>query len=186
MANTSQIYGLQPYRTLSGADNNQQVITCVASDATAIFIGDPVKLAGGTDANGYITVTQGTAAAAIFGVVVGVEVDGDALSTLHRPASSTRKLRVNVDPNQIYIAQANAALAVADATKNASIVVASGSTVTGTSGVQINASTAAANAALELLLLGFPHDAANTPAALYNKVLCKINLSQVAPAVAGV
>ena len=48
MANANKPFGLRPSKTLNGSSTNMQLrkYYVPATDSTAVFIGDPVKLAG--------------------------------------------------------------------------------------------------------------------------------------------
>lgn len=180
MANTDAAFGLRPVR--SGRSPSMGSVTryhVPASDATALFVGDPVILAGSADSDGVPTVTRATAAAAgrITGVVVGV-VPSPSLETQYRPASTAAYVLVCDDPNQVYEIQEDAdggALAAADVGLNADLIAGSGSTVTGRSGFELDSSTKATTATLQLRILGFAQRADNEIGA-NAKVLVRINL----------
>lgn len=185
MANVSRINGFRPSRYLSGAPWNGAATKYAtqAGDATAIFIGDLVKLDGGADANGLRTVTQGTAGAAAVGVVVGIVVDPTTInSAQYRVASTARYLMVVDDPNVLFEVQEDAvggALAATSVGLNASAIVGSGSTTTGQSGMQLDTSTAATTATLELKIMEFVQRPDNEVATANAKVLVKINNHQL-------
>lgn len=188
MANQNIVNGFVPLRSILGCDSNMMVMTfaTAATDGVAIGIGDLVKLTGGCDADGVPIVAQAAEGNALVGAVVGTEVDGSALDTVYRKASTTRKVRVAVDPNEIFVAQADAAVALADATKNAHLVAGTPNTTTGASGMKIKTSDINTTNTFELALMGFPYDLQNTPAAAYNKLLVKINVHQFANGRTGV
>src|SRR5688572_2548968 len=103
MANADTPFGLRPVRYLSGAPYNgaANVYTTAAGDATAIFIGDPVVLSGTAQTVNGVTYPDADQAATtnvIVGVVVGV-LPETADSTVHRAASTVRRLLVADDPN---------------------------------------------------------------------------------------
>lgn len=184
MANTSVINGLQYKYCLHGREPIMETCYIDAADGTATFVGDAVKTAAeGSSADGFnISVIQCAAADPIFGVVQAVDqVKGMGnnmnLTRLHRPASTGMYVHVITDPMAVYEIQEDAvggALAAADVGLNASIVVGSGSTVTGLSGMQLDTSTAATTAALELKILGFVNRPDNAIGA-NAKVLVMIN-----------
>ena len=190
MANANQPAGFVPYGTVIGADQNFKAVRCAlrAADANATFTGDLVKLDGTQDnALGLpnVTIVSGTTDA-IYGVIIGIEVDGSVINTPYRLASTARTCLVNVDPNTIYVAQAPGALALSKHQQNISYKAGSGNTSTGVSGMQVDETTAATTNTLHIKLLGAVQDASNTPNAAFNKVLCKINKSQLVDQVAGV
>lgn len=92
MANVNAAKGFSPVRfsngrPYNGAGNSYFV---PASDATALFIGDPVILAGSADAKGVPTITRATAAGGnyVSGVVIGFLPDPTNLTLTYRPAST--------------------------------------------------------------------------------------------------
>ena len=115
-----------------------------SGDATAIFRGDFVKLAGSADSDGLPTVIQAAAGdTQLLGVVVGFEANYADLSLLNCAASTNRVLLVADDPNTIFSIQEDSVgnnLAAADIGENADIVVGTGSTVTGLSGMELDSS----------------------------------------------
>jgi len=154
-----------------------------SGDAVAIYKGDFVKLAGSaatTDIGqltaGMPTVVQAAAGDALLGVVVGFEAKLSDLSVLHCEASTTRVVLVADDPNIIISIQEDSvggALTVAEIGENADIVVGSGSSVTGMSGMELDSSDhKTATAQLRILRLDpTPGNDIGTNA----KFLCLIN-----------
>jgi len=159
MANTDRPNGLRPVRHLNGSPWNGAVRRCYvpSSDSTAIFVGDAVVSAGSADADGVPSVAQATAGGAIRGVVTGIEVSGTDLETLYRAASTERYVYVCEDPDVVFEVQDDSVggdLAAANVGNNADIVVGSGDTTSGASGMELDASTAATTAAtLNILAL---------------------------------
>jgi hypothetical protein len=190
MANTSRVNGLSVVKNLTGGASTGQInrYFIPSGNATAVFIGDPVKAdatgdtaAAGGLALGVQSCIQAAAGDAILGVVVGFAVDPTNLNTpQYRAASTGRYVLVSDDPNQIYEVQtSNGTLAVADVGLNASIAVAAGSTSTGASGVTLDVGTAATTATLALRIVGFVQRPDNDNTAASSKVLVKINNSQL-------
>jgi hypothetical protein len=108
VANTSKIAGFRPVKHVTGAPFNGQVnqYTCLAADATALYVGDPVKLSGDADAatGAYPSITRAAAGDAIIGIVVGfapsysdLNITGQA-----RAASTLRTAYVCDAPDMIY------------------------------------------------------------------------------------
>ncbi len=159
MANADTPFGLRPVYNSNGSPYNGNAILCAipASDGTATFVGDPVKLAGSADSTtGVPTVAQCAAADAIFGVIVGFEPDRTDLTKVHRAASTLRYCYVCVDKGVVYECQEDSVgnnLAVTEVGLATDIVVGSGSTVTGFSGVELDSSDTA-TAAGQLRILG--------------------------------
>jgi hypothetical protein len=201
MPNTSRINGFRPVKHVTGAPYNGQanIYFVPASDGTALFVGDPVKLAAdGVAATGVQQVTKATAGAAILGVVVGVintkmdPVSGAmtagavALDTpQYRVASTAQYVLVCDSPDMLYeveVTNAGAAysFAVADVGQNADTYVAgSGSTTTGTSACSLNSATLAATATLHWKIMGPTIRPDNDPTGNNTKVIVKINNAQL-------
>ena len=108
MANLNTPSGLRPVSTLGAVNSGAiRVFSVPSGDGTAIYIGDPVKIAGTSQfINGgvYSDVAQAATGDVICGVVVGVVADTRD-SLIYRAASTQRLLLVNVDPNTIYEVQ---------------------------------------------------------------------------------
>ncbi len=184
--NTNMINGFKAVRTLSGAPVNFQEakFATAAGDGTAIFPGDPVIFANGSDPNGFLTVTKATAGQVpIAGIMTGIVADGSQLQNAYRPASTAMYIYCIIDPNTIFEAQANAAVALNSAGFTCSMVqTQAGNTLTSTSGVQIDQSTLATNTAtFAFKAMGFSQAVGNIPNATNNKLYVKINNSAYAP-----
>ena len=121
MPNVSKIRGFQPVKHVNGSPYNGQsnIYFVPASDGTALFVGDPVKLAADGNSDGVPQVTKATAGAAVLGVVVGVintkfdPVTGKmsagsvALDTpVYRPASTAQYVLVCDSPDVVYEVEA--------------------------------------------------------------------------------
>ena len=125
-----------------------------ASDGTAIYIGGLVKLAGSADADGVPSVTGNVAAGnAVVGVVVGVEAETHE-STTYRAASTARYVMVADDPNALFEVQEDSVgstLAAADVGLNAALIgFTAGQTATGRSTIELDSSTKATTATLDV------------------------------------
>jgi hypothetical protein len=156
-----------------------------STDSNAMFIGDPVILAGSADADGTAaTVALATAGTPnpIVGIIVGFAPVPGSLYTKHRPASTNRYCLVMDDPEAVFEAQENAsggALAAADVAQNLDFVAGSGNTTTGYSGYMLASNTKAGTATCQFKLLRLvarPDNALGT----YAKWLVKINNHQYA------
>lgn len=129
-----------------------------AGYGTALMIGDPVILAGTSQTiNGRVLsdVQRCATGGVPCGVVVGVIPDTQD-SLKYRAASTLRTVMVADDPDLLFgIIEGNSgtALTANDAGLNVDFVVASGSTVTGLSGVMINNATEATTNTLDLHLV---------------------------------
>lgn len=161
MANTNKVNGFRPVRYLNGAPYNGAFRRYVvpATDGTALFVGDLVKAETTGDlTTGLSGVTRATAGAAVIGAVVGFEADPTNLNTPQYRAASTRRIvYVADDPNLLFEAQEDGLvtpIAMASIGLNASLISTSGgNTTTGASGMEIDSSTAAATATLELKIM---------------------------------
>lgn len=201
MANTSKIRGFIPVKHVNGSPYNGQsnIYATAAADGTALFVGDPVKLAADGNAQGIQLVTKATAGAAVLGVVVGVintkldpvagTMSGGSISLdtpVYRPASTAQYVLVCDAPDVVYeveaVTGANASysFAVADVGLNADLSTVAGSTVTGTSAAALNMATAAAGATLQWKILGVVQRPDNEITGASTKVLVKINNAQMA------
>lgn len=172
MANTSNPRGFEPRRHLNGSPWNGQVTEMLipASDATAVFVGDLVKIAGssgaagtvvnGRDCEGMPTValaTAGTTGQDLAGVVVGFLPSVTSLETKYRAASTDRIALVCTDPTVVYEVQEDAVGSVLANTSvglNAPYTTTAGSTTTGLSKMALDSSAAATTATLPLKIIG--------------------------------
>lgn len=200
MANTSKIRGFIPVKHVNGSPYNGQsnIYYVPASDATALFVGDPVKLTSDANAQGIQQVVKATAGAAVLGVVVGIihpkldPVAGSmtagsiALDTpQYRSASIGQYVLVCDAPDVIYEVEAvtgsNAPynFAVADVGLNADLSTVAGSTTTGTSAAALNMAGAAVTATLQWKILGVVQRPDNEIGGAATKVLVKINNAQL-------
>lgn len=192
MPNADTPFGLKPYSHRNGAPYNGAArrYSAAAGDATAIFIGDPVKLSGTSqtiDGIVYADVDQAATGDVMVGVVVGMVADTrDSLT--YRAASTQRVLLVADDPDLVYEIQevSGGTALVADAIGlNANFVVGSGSTTTGLSGVELNNATEATTNTLDLQIMGLVPRADNEVGE-HAKWLVRINRHQFANQVAGI
>ena len=146
MANANAPFGLKPVRQLNGSDLSGATMRCFvpATDSTATFVGDAVKMAGSADANGVPTVTRAGAGDLIAGVVISVEADSDEQGISYRKASTARYVNVCMAPDVICEIQEDSvggALAAADVGLNADIIyTVAGSTTSGRSGMELDSS----------------------------------------------
>lgn len=187
MPNANTPFGLRPVRHGNNAPYNGTGTRYFvpASDSTALFLGDPVVIAGSADADGVATVTRATAAGGAFllGPVVAVEPadganSGGRDSLPYRAASTAAYVYVADNPDLVFEMQEDAvggALAAADVGLNADLVAGTGSTVTGLSAFQLDTSTKATTNTLQLRILGFVQSPDNEIGA-NAKVLVSINL----------
>jgi len=182
MPNTNSANGLTPVRMANGSPYSGSLAPYFvpATDSTALFIGDPVIIAGSADADGVATATRATAASAgrITGVVVGFVPSPTIVANGYRLASTAEYALVEMGPDVIYEIQEDSvggALAVTSVGLNADLIAASGSTATKRSGFMLDSSTAATTATLQLRIVGFTQRADNE-VGTNAKILVRINL----------
>lgn len=199
MANTSRINGFRPVKHQTGAPYNGQanIYEVPAGEAIPVFVGDLVVLSNSDATEGYPAVEAPIAAAAVSGAYVGAVVGvinskidpvNGKLSTgsisldtpVYRAASTKQLVLVADAPDLIFEAEADAAVALASVGLNAGVVEGSGSaslgsTTTGASGMQVDASSVATTSTLPLQVVGFTKSPDNEANAAYNKVLVRIN-----------
>lgn len=160
MANASFSNGLQPKRHINGSSWTGliQRFTVLASDSTALFVGDAVKSAGTADVNGVQSVTRVTANTdVVLGVIVGFDVNYSNLTIprQYRSASVAQGVLVCTDPTVVYEIQSTGTAVVADIGLNCGLTFTAGSTVNGLSGMQADQSTVATTVTLPLKILGW-------------------------------
>jgi hypothetical protein len=155
MANSDTPFGFKPVKHLIGASWNGKVNTYYvpSSDGTAIYKGDAVKSAGSADSTGkFPSVTQAAAGDLIRGIVVGfgdnpyVMSHPDTPNRDYRPVSTAMYVFVVDDPFVIFEIQEDSVannLAVTEVGLSTNVVVGSGSTVTGKSGMELDSSDTA-------------------------------------------
>jgi hypothetical protein len=148
MANSDVVKGLIPVMYRNGTPYNGRCgkYYIPPTDNTAVYVGDPVKLAGSAKASSTNV---------MVGVVVGVEPE-TADSLRYRAASTGRYVFVADDPELLFEIQEDSvggALAATSVGLNANFADAGGSTVTGFSGLEIDSSTAATTATLDFQLV---------------------------------
>lgn len=170
MANPNKPAGLVPVQYLNGAPwNHGGRVYCIpdSDDTNAYAIGDPVVLAGSADSLGVPTITLATAGtgnqvlgaivagagALSYGSMYGVPAD----SPIVIPATKSRNYYVLVadDPNIVFEIQEDndgGDLAAADTGQNCNLI--SGTNNGYISGWQLDSSSKAAGATLQVKLLG--------------------------------
>lgn len=194
MASVSRINGFRPVKSITGAPYSGQanLYFVPSSDSTVIMVGDAVKLAGDARAaTGAPTVTRCGATDTPVGIVVGIVFTGvgdltnvppvNNLNTpVYRAASTDRYLLVADDPNLVYEVQyAGTSVAAATITANVGLngqfTTTAGSTVSGSSGMQLDSSGLATTATLPLKIVGFPNRPDNIPGDTYFSYYVKLN-----------
>jgi len=159
MANIDKAFGLRPIGNLSGTGSQKQYGYEIADNqAGTIFQGDLVALSAG-----FITRFLPATHTAAVGVFNGCEytdpTTGKPTFSNFYPGSvniTTGKISANVidDPSQLFLVQVDAGFVAADVGKNADVIGTGGSTTTGVSTMELNSSTLAVTAALNLKVVG--------------------------------
>lgn len=181
MANANTAFGARPVRYASGAPYNGACKTYYvpSTQATNMFIGDPVIIAGDGDADGVPTITIATAGTTnrVTGFIVGFRPSSTIVANGYRLASTAEYVMVADDPDLLWEMQEDAvggALAATNISQNIDLVAGSGSTVTHLSGWQADSSTAVTTAGLQMRIIGFAQRPDNVIGA-NAKVLLRIN-----------
>jgi len=150
MANIDAPSGFRVVQAFGSSATNAKVnmYFIPATDSTATFVGDLVKLTGAGDTTGIPVVTSVTAAAdVVVGIVVGFVADPNRLDLKHRLASTDRYVFVCDAPEVMLEAQDSGTTAAADVGQNVQVSVATaGNGVTGVSGMQLDGATKATTA----------------------------------------
>lgn len=166
MANLDRPSGFKPVKHLNGNPWNGKanVYFVPATDATALFIGDLVNLAGSASADGmYPTVTQAAAGDTDnVGVVIGFGLQPEIMSNpdsptmKYRAASTAMYALVVDDPFVIFEIQEDSVggyIAAASVGLATNVVVGSGSTTTGKSAMELDSSDVSTDTAGQCRIL---------------------------------
>jgi hypothetical protein len=161
MANSTTAFGFKPVDSLGDRYCGRvRQYAHDSGDGTALFVGDPVVLAGSADTSGYPTVIRATVGTAvttdyITGVVVGF-VPTTQIPSNNGAASTSYNLLVSDDPDQLYLIKSDGATDVGNVGNTCQIASGSGSTYTGLSGFVLDHSEAATTATDQVIIVGFP------------------------------
>ena len=186
MANVNKPFGMRLVGTLSGAPVSGQIKKFYTAHASAIYVGDIVKLSGtaghvGADDAYYPAVEICATSAAAVGVVVGFEPIATDLSIRYHVATSAvpKYVLVSVDPMALYEIQGDDGVwAVTDVGQSADIVA--GGTGNNTTGVSYAvADLTSGQADDSLIIVGISPVVGNELGA-YCRLLVKLNLNQYA------
>jgi len=193
MANANRPSGFSPVQYLNGSPWNGQarIYSIAAAYATALYIGDPVKSSGTSDANGVPGIILGAATGALRGVIVGLgSAEGlianpKNLDITYRPAAAQSTdwyAMVVDDPDVLFEVQEHAngtALAATEIGLNTISVIGTGSGfVSGWEVASATDATPATTATLQLKLMGLVRRQQNAFGA-YAKHLVKINVHEL-------
>ncbi len=183
MANLNTPFGGRSLNTLVAADFNSKthIYHTSTGDATALFVGDFVKLTGLTTPEGIPYITQASATdTQLLGVVVGINNVFTNESQLYRTAYTDLAIEVLDDPLAEFEIQVNGTVTTSYIGKTANLIVGSGSTFTGMSGMQVNVSTIGTGNQVKLIGI-LPRT--DNVLGLYSKVRCQIVAPAFMPAV---
>lgn len=191
MSSTSAAWGLRPVKSRNAGapyTGGTNMYFVPSTDATALYEGDVVQLAGSADTLGTATVTRATAGAGnpILGVIVGFIPLATREQLPYRAASTAQYVLVNDDPNTLYAVQEDSVggvVAAASVGLNIDLIAGSGSTYTGLSGWMGDSSTVATGATLQCKLEGID---INSNGDAYQTLLVSLNNAQHASGVAGI
>jgi hypothetical protein len=199
MANTNAPRGLSPVGTITGAPFNEQgQLYAIATDSSNTYaIGDVVKLATGSDANGVPYCIKAASSDVPVGVIVGIRAADPGVSLQGTNldltkiylslSSGTRYVNVVTDPNVVFSIESDATgIAAADVNKNVGMTITANQTSLSQSSplssTVVASSTALAQSAsgslaLPLTIIGLTQRADNVPGA-YSDVQVIFNRHQ--------
>ena len=159
MANIDKASGLRPIGNLSATGAQKQYGYEIADNqAGTIFQGDLVALSAGFITK-FLPATH-TAAVGVFNGCNYIDpTTGKPTWKNYYPGSvniTSGKIIADVidDPSQLFLIQCDAGFVAADVGKNADVIGTGGSTTTGVSTMELNSSTLATSAALNLKTVG--------------------------------
>lgn len=178
MANADKAFGLRALGNLSATGGQKQYGYEIADNQSgAIYQGDLVTISGG-----YVVKFLPASHTAAVGVFNGCNyidpTTGKPTWKNYYPGSvniTTGKIVADVidDPNQLFIIQVDESVAQTDVGDNADVVGTGGSTTTGVSTMELDSSTIANTAALNLKIVGLydvPGNAFGTNAVVVVKI----------------
>jgi hypothetical protein len=192
MPNINGPFGLRPYSHRSGAPYNGaiRVYYVPASNATALYIGDPVvNVTNSSDGNGIQTVQIATAGDSnqILGSFQGITNNaGQTVITLQQTqtpflaAGQAAYVMVCDDPDLLYAIQedgaAGAAMVSGASGRNANLLAGTGSAYSSNSGWTMQTSSLATTAAHQLRIIQLLQEPDNA-VGQYARWLVKINFA---------
>ena len=166
MANIDKAFGLRPIGNLSATGAQKQYGYQIADNQNGtIFQGDLVVLTGGFISR-FLPASH-TAAVGVFnGCNYNDPTTGKPTFSNFYPGSvniTSGQINADVldDPNQLFLVQCDGGFVAADVGKNADVVGTGGSTTSGISTMELNSSTLATTAALNLKVVGLYNDVNN-------------------------
>jgi len=179
MANIDKAFGLRPIGNLSATGAQKQYGYEIADNqAGTIFQGDLVALSAGFITR-FLPATH-TAAVGVFNGCNYIDpTTGKPTFKNFYPGSvniTAGKIVADVldDPSQLFLIQCDAGFVAADVGKNADVIGTGGSTTTGVSTMELNSSTLATTAALNLKTVGL-YNVPSNEFGSFAVVIVKIN-----------
>lgn len=192
MSNPNMPRGMEPVQHVSGAPWNGATRLCYipVGDGNAMYVGDPVVLAGSGNTDGTApTVQLATAGTGnpIMGVITSflpvypADMSNLNLQRIYRPALTAQYCHVCCDPTVLYEIQANgdAVIAATSIGQNFNLVNTGGDTTTGLSGWALDSDSGTTTSTLQLKLFSASPKVNNDIASLYAKWLVVININQL-------
>lgn len=202
MPNLNAPRGFVPSRYLNGAAWNGQtnLYYIPSSDGSAYAVGDAVKSAAVSDANGVMGIQKAAGTDVVRGVIVGflaaipygVSLQATTLDLTIQtvPAAKSKAYYALVvdDPNVLFELQDDgvSALTAAAVNKNASFTVANPTGMAQNSASVLNTASVATTNTLNLKILGAIQRDDNVPFTTYAKWLVKFNLHELLGGTSGV
>jgi hypothetical protein len=200
MANSTLAFGLEPICYMDGRPYNGAVraYRALSTYAVDLFEYDPVICVG--DANSTIVhghgigtlktvqIATGGTTNIITGVIVGFEAVSGADTPAYGKASTDRIVLVADDPDLLFRVKddGGAVLTYAAVGANACLVAGTGSSVTGRSGWSLAAATTPTTTqAYQLHVMAQDERPDNTPGAIYQNWIVRINTHQYMGGAAG-
>jgi len=166
MANIDKAFGLRPIGNLSATGAQKQYGYQIADNQNGtIFQGDLVVLTAGFISR-FLPASH-TAAVGVFNGCNYIDpTTGKPTFSNFYPGSvniTSGQINADVldDPNQLFLVQCDAGFVAADVGKNADVIGTGGSTTSGISTMELNSSTLATTAALNLKVVGLYNDVNN-------------------------
>lgn len=194
MSTVSRPRGLQQVKMLGGRYNSHGLTQykIPANYSVAIFNGDPVVMTASGSTRGTVarmnataTATTVTSSGTWLGVFLGCEyIDPNSRQLVHRqyypgsitPPSGDIIAYVADDPDALFEIQADDTLAQAALGTNAAIIqTAVGSTTTGNSGLQLDASSIESTSTLPLRIVDFVTRSGSAIGDTYTDVIVRLN-----------
>ncbi len=179
MANLDAAFGLRPIGK-GGGPYDGQTLECfiaTASTTTDVFIGDVVKIGPASSTLGHPGVIIVTGAKdQAFGVVTSFRATPTNLELRHGTKGTERICQVVLaDSTTFYEVQADGLMEAADVGLNSELVLGAGSTVTGASGYELDASAVTTSIGDMFQVMGFVDRPDNDLTLTNAKVIVRFN-----------